>query len=121
MAINDPISKQGDGMGTQSMPTWATYAEAMNKFSSSARAFMEHVHLLTEARTAYQEAMSVGKELRSRLDAGDQTLKSLMDQLEQVVNSHMSEPVPDRKKPELVRGETIRGRTEVTGTYKNFP
>ena len=35
MAVNDPISKQGDGMGTQSMPTWATYAEAMNKFSSS--------------------------------------------------------------------------------------
>jgi hypothetical protein len=81
---------------------------------------MEHVHLLTEARTAYQEAMAVGTALRSRLDAGDQTLKSLMSQLEQVVNVHLSEPVLDRKKPELVKGEPIRGRTEVTGTDGNF-
>jgi hypothetical protein len=57
--------------GTRPMPSWAMYAEAMNDFTKSAEAFMEHVHLLTEARTAYQEAMSVGAELRNRLDAGD--------------------------------------------------
>jgi hypothetical protein len=37
---------------------------------------MEHVHLLTEARSAYHEAITVGTTLRNRLDAGDQTLKS---------------------------------------------
>jgi hypothetical protein len=52
--------------------------EAANRFRSSAEAFMEHVHLLTEARSAYQQAMSASTELRNRLDAGDQTLRSVM-------------------------------------------
>jgi hypothetical protein len=42
-----------------------------------------------------------------------------MDQLEQVLNVHMSEPGLDRKKPELVKGEQIR--QEGTGTYRNLP
>ncbi len=113
--------KKEEGMGTQAVPTWATYAEAMNKFTKSATAFMEHVHLLTEARTAYQEAMAVGTELRNRLDAGDQTLRSLMNQLEQVVNAHLSEPVLDRKKPELVTAESTRAKNEGTGTGAMFP
>jgi hypothetical protein len=113
VAGNDAVQKKEEAVtGVQSVPTWATYAEAMNKFRRSASAFMEHVHLLTEARAAYQEAISVGTELRKRLDVGDDTLRSLMGQLEQVVNVHMSEPVPDRKKPELVKGETSRGRNE---------
>jgi hypothetical protein len=29
--------KREDGMGTQPMPTWAMYAEAMNKFTRSAQ------------------------------------------------------------------------------------
>jgi hypothetical protein len=113
VAGNDAVQKKEEAAtGVQSVPSWATYAEAMNKFRRSASAFMEHVHLLTEARTAYQEAISVGTELRKRLDVGDDTLRSLMGQLEQVVNVHMSEPVSDRKKPELVKVETSRGKNE---------
>ena len=119
--MNDAISKQKDSAGTQPMPTWATYAEAMNRFSRSARAFMEHVHYLTEARSAYQEALSVGAELRNRLDAGDQTLRSLMAQLEQVVNDHLGEPVLDRKKLELVKAEPTSAKNEGTGTSRMFP
>ena len=92
--MSEPMWKREDS--TQPMPSWATYAEALNEFTKSATAFMEHVHLLTEARTAYQEAMSVGTELRKRLDAGDRTLRGLMTQLEQVVSAHMGE-TPRRK------------------------
>jgi hypothetical protein len=53
--------KREDGVDTQPMPSWAVYAEAMNKFTRSATAFIEQVHLLTEARTAYQEAIMVGR------------------------------------------------------------
>jgi hypothetical protein len=113
--------KREDGMGTQPMPSWAMYAEAMNKFSRSATAFMEHVHLLTEARTAYQEAMAVGTELRNRLDAGDRTLRGLMAQLEQVVSAHLGEAPLDGKKPELVKGENARTNSQATGTWKAFP
>jgi hypothetical protein len=113
--------KKDEGTDALPAPTFAMYAEAANKFRNSATAFMEHVHLLTEARGAYQEAMSVSTELRNRLDAGDQTLRSVMTQLEQVVNDHLSEPVLDRKKPELVKGEPTRAKNEGTGTDRIFP
>jgi hypothetical protein len=119
--MSETIWKEEGGTGTQPTPTWAMYADAMDKFTSSATAFMAHVHLLTEAWTAYQEAMEVGGALRNRLDAGDQTLRSLMTQLEQVVKDHSGTPVLDRKRPELVRVEPTRPRNEDTGTGRRFP
>jgi hypothetical protein len=119
--MSEPMWKRDDSIGTQPMPSWAMYAEAMNKFSRSATAFMEHVHLLTEARTAYQEAVSVGSELRNRLDAGDRTLRGLMTQLEQVVSAHLGETPLGGKKPELVKGENTRTSDQATGTWKAFP
>jgi hypothetical protein len=119
--MSEATWRKDEGTGLQPTPSWALYAEAANRFRSSAEAFMEHVHLLTEARSAYQQAVSASTELHSRLDAGDQTLKSIMTQLEQVVTDHLAEPVFDRKKPELVRAEPTRGRNEVTGTGRTFP
>ena len=113
--------KREDGVGTQPMPSWAMYAEAMNKFTRSATAFIKQVHLLTEARTAYQEAMVVGTDLRNRLEAGDKTLRDLMTQLEQVVSAHSGKPPLDGKKPELVKGENTRTSDQATGTWKTFP
>ena len=110
-----------EGIDAERAPTWAMYVEAMNRFSGSAKAFMEHVHLLTEARDAYHEAMTASTALRNRLDACDQTLRSLMAQLAQVVNDHLGEPVLDRKKPELVKVESTRAKNEGTGTGGMFP
>lgn len=90
-------------MGPQPTLTVTMYTEALNKFTKSATAFMEQVHLLTEARDAYLEAMTASTALRNSLDAGDQTLRSLMTQLEQVVNDHLEESTLDRKKPELLK------------------
>jgi hypothetical protein len=119
--MSEAMWKKEEGTGSQPTPRWALYAEAANRFRSSATAFMEHVHLLTEARTAYQEAMSASTELRNRLDAGDEALRSVMTQLEQVVTDHLSEHVLDRKKPELVKVEPTRGKNEGTGTGRTFP
>jgi hypothetical protein len=118
--MSETNRKRENGLGAQPMPSWATYTEAMNKFSRSAKAFMEHVHLLTEARTAYQEAMSIGTELRNRLDAGDSTLRGLMTQLELVVSAHIGEAA-DGKRPELVKGENTSASEEATGTWRAFP
>jgi len=49
----------------------ASYTDAMNKFTMSATAFMDHVHLLTEARDAHQMAITASASRRSSLDAGD--------------------------------------------------
>jgi hypothetical protein len=113
--------KREDGMDTQPMPSWAMYAEAMNKFSRSATGFMEHVHLLTEARTAYQEAMAVGTELRNRLDAGEKSLLNLMTQLEQVVSARSGEPPLDGEKPEMEESENTRTNSQAIGIWKVFP
>jgi hypothetical protein len=117
----EAIWRKEDNTVPQPTPSWALYADAANRFRSSAEAFMEHVHLLTEARNAYQQAMSASSELRNRLDAGDQTLRSVMTQLEQVVTDHLSESVPDKKKPELVKVEPTRVKNEGTGTGVSFP
>jgi hypothetical protein len=97
--------KKDDVVGSQPTLTVSMYTEAMNKFTKSATAFMEQVHLLTEARDAYEEAMTASTALRNSLDAGDHTLRSLMTQLEQVVNTHFAEPLPDKKKPEAMKVE----------------
>jgi len=113
--------KKENDVGTQPTPTMATYSEAMDKFTKSATAFMEHVHHLTQARDAYQEAMTVSTAIRNSLDAGDQALRSLLLQLEQAVNFNVGKPAPDKKKPEPVKAEAARADGESTGAVKMFP
>ena len=117
----EAIWRKQEDTGPHPTPSWALYAEAANRFRSSAEAFMEHVHLLTEVRNAYQQAMSASTELRNALDAGDQALRSIMTQLEHVIADHWSEPVLDRKKPELVRSEPSATGNESTRTGRTFP
>jgi hypothetical protein len=102
-------------------PTMATYTDAMNQFTRAATAFMEHVHLLTEARDAYQSAMAASTALRNSLETGDQALRSLMIQMEQVVSAHLGGPALDKKKqetltPNSLKVEAIRTNGERTGT-----
>jgi exonuclease VII small subunit len=110
-----------DNVGRQPIPTLATYTEAMNRFTRSASAFMQHVHLLTEARDAYQEAMTASKTLRRSLDDGDQTLRSVMTQLEQVVNEHFGEPVLDGKKLEPMEDATGTESVNTRGGKRSLP
>jgi hypothetical protein len=93
----------------------AAYSEAVNEFTKTATAFMEHLPLLSKARNAYDQAMKASAEIRKVLDTGDEDLRTLMSQLMQAV----SKPVPDKKKPELAKMEA-RGSGEDTGTVKAF-
>jgi hypothetical protein len=93
----------------------AAYSEAVNEFTKTATAFMEHLPLLSKARNAYDQAMKASAEIRKVLDTGDEDLRTLMTQLMQAV----SKPVPDKKKPELAKMEA-RGSGEDTGTVKAF-
>jgi hypothetical protein len=98
----------------------ARYTDALDQFRKAATAFLQHVDLLAQARNAYEQAMSSSAELRNVLNAGDETLRSLMTQLEQSVNNHLSKPAFARKKPEAVKVEpTMSG--ENTGAEGGFP
>jgi hypothetical protein len=116
----EPAAWKKDNLPT-TQPTMATYTDAMNQFTKAATAFMEHVHLLTEARDAYQSAMAASTALRNSLETGDQALRSLMIQMEQVVSAHLGEPALDKKKQETLmpgslKVEAIRTNGERTGT-----
>jgi hypothetical protein len=123
------VWRKENGAGAPATPSMATYTDAMNKFTKAATAFMEHVHLLTEARDAFQMAISASTSLRSSLDASDQALRALMTQMEQVVNAHLGEAILDRKKldlkpealkPEALKVETIRANGEGTVASPKF-
>jgi exonuclease VII small subunit len=78
--------KYNDGMSPQGADnTLTAYTEAVEEFSSSTAEFLSHIPLLTNARDAYQRAMEVSTQLRKVLDAGDETLRTVMDQLNQAV------------------------------------
>src|SRR5436190_22292242 len=113
--------KKENDVGTQPPPTMATYSEAMDKFTKSATAFMEHVHHLTQARDAYQEAMTVSTAIRNSLDAGDQALRSLLLQLEQAVNFNLGKPRFNRKRQNPARAKAARPDAESTAAVKMFP
>jgi exonuclease VII small subunit len=97
---------------TTQMDAMARYTEALDQFRKAATAFLQHVDLLAQARNAYEQAMTSSAELRNVLNAGDETLQSLMTQLEQSVNNHLSTPAFARKKPEPVKVEpTMSGES----------
>ena len=123
------VWRKENGAGAAATPSMATYTDAMNKFTKAATAFMEHVHLLTEARDAFQMAINASTSLRNNLDASDQALRGLMTQMEQVVNAHLGEAILDRKKPdpkpealkpEALKVETIRTNGESTVASAKF-
>ncbi|MGA8273066.1 MAG: hypothetical protein WB919_16000 [Candidatus Sulfotelmatobacter sp.] len=112
---NREAEKAKFGVGAQKPPaslplpptTMATYTEAVSEFTRNANAFIEQLPLLNKARDSYEQAMRASAELRQVLDTGEQNLRSLMTQLEQVVN-----PALDKRKPEPAKVESIRATDE---------
>jgi hypothetical protein len=88
--------------------TLARYQAAVLEFMENAQKFIECIPLLTKSRDAYQQAMRASTELRSGLDAGDESLLTLMSHLEQAVKAHLEEAALDRKKPEPVKVRGIK-------------
>jgi hypothetical protein len=59
-------------------------------------------------------AIAASASLRNSLDAGDQALRSLMTQMEQVVNAHLGEASLEKKKPEALKVEAMRTNSDST-------
>jgi len=109
-------TKKENEAGTQRLPgSMKTYSEAVDEFSKHTSEFLSCIPLLIKARDAYQRAMAVSAEVRSMLDAGDGTLRTLMAQLEDAVAIHLGKAPSDRKKPESVTAEpSSRGLGETS-------
>jgi hypothetical protein len=102
-------------------PTMKTYTEAVNECTKNASAFFEHLPLLAKARSAYEEAMRASAEIRKLLDAGEESLRTLMTQLEQGVSIQPVKFAPDKKNPESAKVERMRGTAEGGGRANIFP
>jgi hypothetical protein len=115
------------GLAEQAPPvTLGAYTEAVNKFTKSASAFIEHLPLLADARRAYEEASRASAELRRVLDAGDENLRALMSHLEQMANVHfLGAPAgksgSDVRNMEPSKLGPVRVGEEAKGTVKRFP
>ena len=109
-------TKKENEAGTQRLPgSMKTYSEAVDEFSKHTSEFLACIPVLIKARDAYQRAMAVSAEVRSMLDAGDGTLRTLMAQLEDAVAIHLGKTPSDRKKPESVTAEpSSRGLGETS-------
>ena len=104
-------------------PAWPLFhSEAVDRFTKSPTAFMEQMHYLTQAHTAYQEALAASADLRKVLDAGDETLRNLMTQLEHTVNVHLGKPGPafDKKQPEPLKVEASEGTARALPFGRHF-
>jgi hypothetical protein len=114
--------KKDNGVVAERVPgAMAAYRESVDEFSKHAAEFLEHIPTLNKAREAYQRAIMVSTELRSILDTGDEALKSLMAQLEQAIGLQLSNPMPERKRPEPVKVEPIKSSTEDTDIPRALP
>jgi len=114
--------KKDNGVVAERVPgAMAAYRESVDEFSKHAAEFLEHIPTLNKAREAYQRAIMVSTELRSILDTGDEALKSLMAQLEQAIGLQLSNPMPERKRPEPVKVEPIKSSTEDADIPRALP
>lgn len=109
-----------------SSSTLDAYTQAVRKFTKSASAFIECLPLLTEARAAYEEAAKASAELRKVLDSGDDNLRALMNQLQQMAGVQIGDGqtfklITDRKKPEPSKIENAQGSDEARLKLKRFP
>jgi hypothetical protein len=120
-------SEMPQGPAEQAPPvTLGAYTEAVNKFTKSASAFIEHLPLLAEARRAYEEASRASAELRRVLDAGDENLRALMSHLEQMANVHFigapgGKSSSDARNAELSKLGPVRVGEDAKGAVKRFP
>jgi hypothetical protein len=55
--------------------------------------------------------MRASAELRSVLDAGDESLRTLIPQFEQAVNNRVEKAAFDKKKPELVKVDAAKAES----------
>jgi hypothetical protein len=120
-----PEVPQGSAVQVPPM-TLGAYTEAVNKFTKSASAFIEHLPLLADARRAYEEASRASAELRRVLDQGDENLRALMSHLEQMANVHfLSAPAgksgSDVRNTEPSKLGPVRVGEEAKGGVKRFP
>src|ERR1700758_1581510 len=116
----DAFKKENE-VGAPRLPgSMKTYSQAVDEFSKHTSEFLACIPLLIKAREAYQRAMDVSAEVRSMLDAGDETLRTLMAQVEEAVAVHLVKTPSEKKKPENVKVESSPAKNETSDSNRSL-
>jgi hypothetical protein len=105
----------GPGKGNMSR-----YTSAVERFHNSASQFIQHLHYLTQARDAYQKAITASAKLRVALNAGDETLRLLMTNMEQALHFSIRKPTLDEKESDTADEEPFKPVGEDASAKKGF-
>jgi hypothetical protein len=95
--------------------TVTTYNEMVEEFARNAEVLAEQGPLLKKTREAYQQATDMSAELRSSLEAGDESLRLAMADLERAFDLRSVQPTSEDKGEKQGKIEVIspEGRTAV--------
>jgi hypothetical protein len=96
------------------------YSSAAERFRNIAGQVIEQLHNLTQAREAFQKAITASAKLRASLNAGDEILRLLMSNLERALNLSARKPMLDEKESEGLEGETSKPAEEGSSSRKKF-
>ena len=96
------------------------YSSAAERFRNIAGQVIEQLHNLSQAREAYQKAITASAKLRASLNAGDEILRLLMSNLERALNLSARKPMLDEKESEGLEGETSKPAEEGSSSRKKF-
>ena len=97
-----------------------TYASALELFLTTAAQFIKHLQHLAQAQDAYEQATTASAKLRAILDAGDASLRSLMTQIEQVLDSPVRKPTLRENEPDAATRGVFRPASEDRSVKKRF-
>jgi DNA repair exonuclease SbcCD ATPase subunit len=75
-----------------------TYSEAVEKFKEYSTAAMDN---LVKARQAYEEASRASDEIRKSLLSRDESIKSVMTQLQEIAGEHLADEAAAAKLIEM--------------------
>lgn len=88
------------------------YTEAVAKFKEYSAASMDN---LVKARKAYEDALRASEEIRRNLASHDESIKSVMFQLQEIVGEHLADKAAAAK---LIEFRTAEGEN---GTHPPRP
>lgn len=112
VGLREAVGENEDRLSTTAM--MATYAEAVHEFTKNATVCIGFLPLISKARDGYEQATRASTQLRKMLDAGDESLRNCMTQLEQALNVHLLRSVSEGKRPAPTNIEAIRSNTKAS-------
>jgi hypothetical protein len=103
--LNEPPDNPTESPLERGNRKLSTYLSAAEMFRRSAARLVQNLHHLVQARDAFEQATIASAELRTKLDTGDDNLRTLMIQIEQALAVPSRKPAQDESEADTLKRE----------------